>query len=156
MSGKTLKYKQAQNTNTFYRLIAIFVFVIIVIFIVSPSSSLSSSSSTLIRGSTSFIKDLEDSGIQKFNQYTGRLSTTSSITTSSSSKKKKKVAYAITVTKDGHFVDGALVLGHSAKRVHDISKGFHSEYDADLVAFVVPGVKYARPGNYVVVFYDVM
>lgn len=139
MSGKTLKYKQAQNTNTFYRLIAIIICIIIIIFIASPSSSL--------RGSSSFIKELEEKGIEKLNQYT---SSYNHLTTSSSSiiskSKKKKVAYAITVTKDGHFVDGALVLGHSALRVHDASKGFHSEYDADLVAFVVPGVKYARPG----------
>ena len=60
-------------------------------------------------------------------------------------KKKKKIAYAITVTKDGHFVDGALVLGYSAKKVHDASSGYISEYDADLIAFVVPSVKYARP-----------
>jgi len=57
---------------------------------------------------------------------------------------KKKIAYAITVTKDGHFADGALVLGHSAKKVHDASQGFHSEYDADLVAFVVPSVVTSR------------
>jgi hypothetical protein len=62
-----------------------------------------------------------------------------------SNKKKKKIAYAITVTKDGHFVDGALVLGYSAKRVHDITKGFDSEYDADLIAFVVPTVVTSRP-----------
>lgn len=31
--------------------------------------------------------------------------------------KKKKIAYAITVTKDGHFLDGALVLGYSALKV---------------------------------------
>lgn len=36
---------------------------------------------------------------------------------------KKKIAYAITVTKDGNFVDGALVLGYSAKKVHDETKG---------------------------------
>ena len=58
---------------------------------------------------------------------------------------KKKVAYAITVTKDGPFLDGALVLGYAAKRVHDSSKGFNSIYDADLVAFVAPGVVQARP-----------
>ena len=58
---------------------------------------------------------------------------------------KKKVAYAITVTKDGPFLDGALVLGYAAKRVHDSSKGFNSIYDADLVAFVAPGVVRARP-----------
>ena len=62
-----------------------------------------------------------------------------------SNKKKRKIAYAITVTKDGHFVDGALVLGYSAKRVHDITKGFDSEYDADLIAFVVPTVVTSRP-----------
>lgn len=58
---------------------------------------------------------------------------------------KKRVAYAVTVTKDGKFVDGALVLGYAAKRVHDASKGFPSEYDVDLVAFVVPSVVHARP-----------
>ena len=57
---------------------------------------------------------------------------------------KKKIGYAITVTKDGHFVDGALVLGYSALKVHDASKGFHSEYDAELIAFVVPTVIEAR------------
>lgn len=61
---------------------------------------------------------------------------------------KKKVAYAITVTKDGHFVDGALVLGYSAKKVHNASKGFVSNYDADLIAFVAPTVTYARQGLY--------
>jgi alpha-N-acetylglucosamine transferase len=57
---------------------------------------------------------------------------------------KKRIAYAITVTKDGPFLDGALVLGHSAKKVHDPSKGYVSKYDADLVAFVAPGVVKAK------------
>ena len=65
--------------------------------------------------------------------------------TSANQTPKKKVAYAITVTKDGPFLDGALVLGYAAKRVHDSSKGFNSIYDADLVAFVAPGVVQARP-----------
>ena len=59
--------------------------------------------------------------------------------------RKKRVAYAITVTKDGHFVDGALVLGYSAKKVHDAASGYPSQYEADLIAFVAPTVKYARP-----------
>ena len=58
---------------------------------------------------------------------------------------KKKIAYAVTVTKDGHFLDGALVLGHSALKVHDANKGYKSEYDAELVAFVTSTVQYARP-----------
>ena len=62
-----------------------------------------------------------------------------------SETKKMKIAYAITVTKDGSFLDGALVLGHSAKKVHDRSSGFVSKYDADLVAFVAPSVIKARP-----------
>ena len=57
---------------------------------------------------------------------------------------RKKVAYAITVTKDGPFVDGALVLGHAALKVHDSSQGFQSEYDADLIAIVAPGVSTSR------------
>ena len=58
---------------------------------------------------------------------------------------KKRIAYAITVTKDGSFLDGALVLGHAARKVHDVSQGYMSQYDADLVAFVAPGVVTARP-----------
>ena len=38
-----------------------------------------------------------------------------------------------------------LVLGHAARKVHDASKGYISNYDADLVAFVAPGVVSARP-----------
>lgn len=58
---------------------------------------------------------------------------------------KRVVAYAITVTKDGPFVDGALVLGYAAKRVHDSKKGFDSPYEADLVAFVTKSVVTSRP-----------
>lgn len=61
-----------------------------------------------------------------------------------SAPKKKRIAYAITVTKDGPFLDGALVLGHSAKKVHDPAKGYVSNYEADLVAFVAPGVVKAK------------
>ena len=58
---------------------------------------------------------------------------------------RKKIAYAVTVTKDGKFVDGALVLGYAARKVHDASKGYPSEFDVELVAFVVPSVVTARP-----------
>ena len=58
---------------------------------------------------------------------------------------KKVIAYAITVTKDGPFVDGALVLGYAAKRVHDSRKGFDSPYEAELVAFVTENVVTSRP-----------
>ena len=57
---------------------------------------------------------------------------------------KKKIAYAITVTKDGPFVDGALVLGYAALKIHNESKGFKTEYTADLIAFVVPSVTSSR------------
>eukprot|EP00756_Hemistasia_phaeocysticola_P049022 Hpha_TRINITY_DN23449_c0_g1::TRINITY_DN23449_c0_g1_i1::g.113932::m.113932 len=46
------------------------------------------------------------------------------------------VAYAITVTKDGPYVDGAAVLGHSILRQH--RTGGESRYAAELVALVKP------------------
>lgn len=63
--------------------------------------------------------------------------------------RKKKIAYAITVTKDGPFVDGALVLGFAAQRVHNNTlrqlQGLDlSDYDAELVAFVAPSVVTTR------------
>ena len=58
--------------------------------------------------------------------------------TQSQHNSKKVIAYAITVTKDGPFVDGALVLGHAAKKYHG------PDYDVDLVAFVAPTVHTSR------------
>jgi len=54
--------------------------------------------------------------------------------------KRPKIAYAITVTKDGPFVDGALVLGYAAQKYHSAAKGFPSAYDVELVAFAAPSV----------------
>ena len=54
---------------------------------------------------------------------------------------KKKIAYAITITKDGPFLDGALVLGYSAIKAQSIS----NKYTADLIALVTPEVTHARP-----------
>lgn len=65
--------------------------------------------------------------------------TSFTISTSFSGRKKEKVAYAITVTKDGHFVDGALVLGYAARKAH-----LQSKYGVDLIAFVAPTVITAR------------
>ena len=59
--------------------------------------------------------------------------------------RRPKVAYAITVTRDGHFVDGALVLGFAAHKYHDAKRGFPSKYEVDLVAFVAPNVVTSRP-----------
>jgi hypothetical protein len=53
---------------------------------------------------------------------------------------KKKIAYAITITKDGPFLDGALVLGYSAQLAQQNS----SKYSAELIAFVTPEVVKAR------------
>lgn len=48
---------------------------------------------------------------------------------------KKLVAYVVTVTEDGHFVDGAAVLAHSIMSVHK-----RSQYASELMAFVSPRV----------------
>lgn len=53
---------------------------------------------------------------------------------------QKRIAYAITITKDGSFLDGGLVLGYSIKKAHR-----NSPYAADLVAFVTNKVQAARP-----------
>jgi hypothetical protein len=74
-----------------------------------------------------------------------RQSSSSTTVSQPSGGPRKKIAYAITVTKDGPFVDGALVLGYSAKKIHDRTKGYVSNYDAELIAFVVPGVVTSRP-----------
>lgn len=58
---------------------------------------------------------------------------------------RPKIAYAITVTKDGNFLDGALVLGYAARKYHDAKKGFPSDFDVDLVAFTAPTVKTSIP-----------
>ena len=59
-------------------------------------------------------------------------------------KTKPTIAYAITVTKDGPFVDGALVLGYAAKKFHSAAQGNPSAYQAELVAFVTKQVKTSR------------
>ena len=83
--------------------------------------------------------------------------------------KRKKIAYAITVTKDGLFLDGALVLGYGIMKLHhqngktnnDYWNSKHlenipldtyvgqvvptlSKYDADLIAFVTPNIVHAK------------
>lgn len=49
------------------------------------------------------------------------------------------------MTKDGSFLDGALVLGYAAKKYHDANKGFASAFDVDLVAFAAPPVVTSIP-----------
>jgi hypothetical protein len=54
--------------------------------------------------------------------------------------RRKRIAYAITITKDGFFQDGAAVLAYS---IYSVSK--NSGYDVSLVAFVHPNVTTSRP-----------
>lgn len=48
------------------------------------------------------------------------------------------------VTKDGPFVDGALVLGYAARYYHSAATGYPSKFDIDLVAFVTKKVVSTR------------
>ena len=52
-----------------------------------------------------------------------------------------RVAFAITMTKDGNFLDGAAILAYS---IAEAARG--KEYDWSLVAFVHPNVTTSRPG----------
>lgn len=59
---------------------------------------------------------------------------------SDSLPKRRRIAFAITITKDGNFQDGAAVLAYSIiKAMRD------SEYDISFVAFVHPTVSSSRP-----------
>lgn len=54
---------------------------------------------------------------------------------------RKRIAYAITITKDGFFQDGAAVLVYSI-----LKSSVNSPYDVSFVAFVHPNVTLARDG----------
>jgi hypothetical protein len=53
---------------------------------------------------------------------------------------RKRIAYAITMSKDGSFLDCAAVLAYS---IHKISQNVN--YDVSLIAFVHPNVTSSRP-----------
>ena len=54
--------------------------------------------------------------------------------------KRRRIAYAITITRDGFFQDGAAVLAYSI-----IKHSRKGDYDVSLVAFVHPSVVTSRP-----------
>ena len=54
---------------------------------------------------------------------------------------RKRIAYAITITKDGFFQDGAAVLAYSIMKYAN-----ESVYDISLIAFVHPNVSTSRVG----------
>lgn len=54
---------------------------------------------------------------------------------------RKRIAYAITITKDGFFQDGAAVLAYSIMKYANVSS-----YDISLIAFVHPNVSTSRVG----------
>jgi hypothetical protein len=56
-------------------------------------------------------------------------------------EKRKRYAYAITITKDGFFQDGAAVLVYSIMK-----NSWNASYDISFVAFVHPNVTVARVG----------
>ena len=57
---------------------------------------------------------------------------------------KPTIAYAVSVTKDGSYIDGAAVLAHSVIRVH---REGQSHFGVDLVAFVAPAVSVTGNGK---------
>jgi hypothetical protein len=62
------------------------------------------------------------------------------IRTGSNGKKKMQVAFAITITRDGKFQDGAAVMAYS------IDQAFRNDdMDVSMVAFVHPNVTTSRP-----------
>ena len=70
-----------------------------------------------------------------------RPTTSSSCTSILNGKKRRRIAYAITITKDGFFQDGAAVLAYSIIK----SSKEQCEFDIAFVAFVHPSVTTSRP-----------
>lgn len=66
---------------------------------------------------------------------------------------RKTIAYAVSVTADGSYVDGAAVLAQSCIRVH---RGGASRYGVDLVAFVAPVVSAKGRGDLEALGYRVL
>jgi hypothetical protein len=59
----------------------------------------------------------------------------------SSQPRRPRIAFAITITRDGFFLDGAAVLAYSILR-----HSSQSPYSISLIAFVHPNVTTSRPG----------
>ena len=55
-------------------------------------------------------------------------------------EKRRRIAYVITITKDGHFQDGAAVLAYSIHKVSQLAND-----DVSLISFVHPSVSTSRP-----------
>ena len=70
--------------------------------------------------------------------------TTTTTTTNSNNKVKRRIAYAITITKDGSFQDGAAVLAYSIMKLYKENKKISSSYSISFIAFVHPMVIKAR------------
>lgn len=67
--------------------------------------------------------------------------TTPIITTTHPKERRKRYAYAITITKDGFFQDGAAVLAYSIMKYSQ-----YVDYDISFIAFIHPNVTTSRPG----------
>lgn len=76
--------------------------------------------------------DIVTAGIQDANYLKDKMS--------KNEKKRRRIAYAITITKDGFFQDGAAILAYSV--MEQSKKGTD---DVSLVAFVHPNVTTSRP-----------
>ena len=87
-------------------------------------------------GSSTSLDTLDSGSADAFNHLYQRVDRSDH----PSRPKKRRIAFAITITKDGLFQDGAAVLAYS---IFNISK--HSSFDISLVAFVHPNVTTSRP-----------
>jgi lipopolysaccharide biosynthesis glycosyltransferase len=78
------------------------------------------------------------------NITTATTATTTTTTTTTNTKLKKRIAYAITITKDGSFQDGAAVLAYSIMKLYKDNKKISDSYSISFIAFVHPMVIKAR------------
>ena len=105
---------------------------------------------SLLQISKNAIKNTSDHTNHLTNDHTSHhiRTVTTNITTSISSNTnkpiKKRIAYAITITKDGSFQDGAAVLAYSIMKQYTNNRVLSSKYSVSFIAFVHPMVTIAR------------
>ena len=153
------KRKSTKKTNSSYIFFPVLFICIVLVIVIIPTKYLplqdkapigdnhvdAQSSSMLIQGLTNFHKMQWSTSKSEFILPTASVESESQNILSvklnkTDGKKRRKIAYAITITKDGFFQDGAAVLAYS---IFKASKD--SDVDISLVSFVHPTVVTSRP-----------
>ena len=155
----TNKRKAAKKTKSSYIFVRVFFLCVVLVIVIIPTKYLplhynaptgdnhvdAQSSSILIQGLSKFHEMLwltskSDFTLPTASVESGIQDVLASKPMGTDGARRRKIAYAITITKDGFFQDGAAVLAYS---IFKASKD--GDDDISLVSFVHPSVITSRP-----------